>query len=188
MTPWGFIRDLPLDLVAAFRATLEETRESTLLLHVVDASAPEREQREEQVQAVLESIGAEKVPQLVVMNKVDSLSAAGETGAGCVALGRVDLDQHGLPARVWVSALTGAGIESLRDAMAALLRSEYRQVTLKIPNSAGRLRAQLFERAQVLDEQYDEEGFWRVRVTADPGTLERLTRSEGFTLGELLSH
>ena len=100
----GFIKQLPHGLVEAFRATLEEAAQADLLLHVVDASSSLRERQIEQVNLVLAEIGAAHLPQVIVMNKIDS--------AGL--LPRVDRDEYGKIARVWVSAATGAGIELLR--------------------------------------------------------------------------
>jgi len=100
----GFIKQLPHSLVEAFRATLEEAAQADLLLHVVDASSPLREQQIAQVNIVLAEIGAAQLPQVLVMNKID----LGEF------LPRVDRDEYGKIARVWVSAATGAGIDLLR--------------------------------------------------------------------------
>ena len=117
----GFIRDLPHTLVAAFRATLEETVRADLLLHVVDASSPSRDQQVEQVNAVLEEIGAAATPQLLVLNKIDLNGA--DPG--------VDRDECGTIARVRLSARTGAGLDALRQALieAAASKAESRRVT-----------------------------------------------------------
>lgn len=104
----GFIRDLPHQLVAAFRATLEETIHADLLLHVVDASSDMRLEQIEQVNQVLEEIDAQKVPQLLVLNKIDL--AGLEPG--------IDRNEEGVIRRVSVSAVTGAGLDLLRQAIA----------------------------------------------------------------------
>jgi GTP-binding protein HflX len=104
----GFIRDLPHGLVAAFRATLEETVHADLLLHVVDAASPAREEQAAEVDKVLEEIEADTIPQLVVWNKIDIATL--EPGA--------ERDQYGRISRVFVSARTGAGLEQLRGAIA----------------------------------------------------------------------
>ena len=104
----GFIRDLPHSLVAAFQATLEETAEADLLLHVVDSASPDREQQMAAVAGVLEEIGAGQVPQLIVWNKIDVTGVA----AG------VEQDDCGNIARVRVSSKTGAGLDLLRQALA----------------------------------------------------------------------
>ena len=107
----GFIRHLPHDLVASFRSTLEETREASVLLHVIDAASEQREENILQVGEVLEEIGADEVPQLHVYNKIDLLEGAEP---------RVDRDEQGQPLRVWVSAQTGAGMDSLRAVLLEL--------------------------------------------------------------------
>jgi len=104
----GFIRELPHNLVAAFRATLEETVHADLLLHVVDASSPVRDDQARAVDAVLAEIPAGEAPRLMVWNKIDAASL--EPG--------VERDQYGRISRVFVSARTGAGIEELRGAIA----------------------------------------------------------------------
>jgi GTP-binding protein HflX len=109
----GFIRDLPHGLVAAFRATLEETVHADLLLHVVDASSPVRNEQAEAVNEVLAEIPAGEAPQLLVWNKID---VAGLDPA-------VERDQYGRISRVFVSARTGAGLEGLRGAIAEFARA-----------------------------------------------------------------
>jgi GTP-binding protein HflX len=111
----GFIRDLPHGLVAAFRATLEETVHADLLLHVVDAASPVRDEQATAVGKVLEEIEAEGIPQLLVMNKID---AVGDKTATAGLEPSVERDQYGRISRVFVSARTGAGLEQLRGAIA----------------------------------------------------------------------
>lgn len=110
----GFIRDLPHSLVAAFHATLEETSQADLLLHVVDSASPDRDQQMEAVHEVLREIGADKVPQIVVWNKIDATAAApGE-----------ERDAYGKICRVRLSAKTGAGLDLLRRALAEVAVGE----------------------------------------------------------------
>ena len=106
----GFIRDLPHTLVAAFRATLEETVQADLLLHVVDSASPARERQIDEVNLVLNEIGADGIPQLMVWNKTDlrDLPAI------------IERDEHNNIVGVRVSALTGEGLPLLRDALAEL--------------------------------------------------------------------
>jgi GTPase len=108
----GFIRDLPHALVAAFHATLEETAQADLLLHVVDSASPDRDQQMVAVAQVLEEIGAGTVPQVVVWNKIDATGAAPG----------VERDDCGNIARVRVSARTGAGLDLLRETLAGVAR------------------------------------------------------------------
>jgi GTP-binding protein HflX len=104
----GFIRELPHDLVAAFRATLKEAVDADLLLHVVDASHPNRDEQIAAVDAVLTEIGADKLPQVLVLNKCD---------AAWIDRG-VERDEYGKIRLVRLSALTGAGVPELRAALA----------------------------------------------------------------------
>ena len=107
----GFVRALPHELVDAFKATLLEAVESDLLLHVVDGASEAREQQIETVNSVLDEIGAAHIPRLVVVNKCDLSGLTGEVG-------RIEIDpESGLPSRVFVSARTGEGIPSLRQAL-----------------------------------------------------------------------
>jgi GTP-binding protein HflX len=108
----GFITRLPHTLVAAFHATLEETAHADVLLHVVDSASPNRDRQIEEVEKVLNEIGAEQVPQFRVMNKIDLTEAEPH----------VARDEYGKIAAVWLSARTGAGIELLRGALAELAR------------------------------------------------------------------
>src|ERR1043166_1743426 len=140
----GFIRELPHDLIAAFRATLEETLEADLLLHVIDAADPERIARVEQVEQVLAEIGAEKVPRLQVFNKIDQRASEKP---------RVERDSDKVPQRAFVSALQGDGLDALRQAIAERVHSPApRERDLVLPPEAGRLRAQLFEHHAVRAE------------------------------------
>jgi len=165
----GFIRDLPHDLVAAFRSTLAEARDADLLLHVVDASDPERDERIADVTRVLAEIGAAELPQVLVYNKVDLLDEGAMTEAG----GRVDyLDGGELP-RAWVSAVTGAGIDGLLQAIGRRLGNERIQADLVLPASAGRLRARLHAQGLVARERADEEG-WHVHIDAPRVLVEPL--------------
>src|SRR5699024_4729587 len=105
----GFIRDLPHELIAAFRATLEETRNADVLLHVSDAVDPERREHARQVEAVLEEIGADQLPRIEVCNKIDCLAQQSA---------RVEYAADGAPVRVWLSAASGEGVDLLREALA----------------------------------------------------------------------
>ncbi len=141
----GFIRHLPHGLVAAFRSTLEEVQFADLLLHVVDASHPENRAYVEQVDRVLAEIGAEDVPRLIVMNKIDVL---GDTP-------HVERDGFGQAARVFVSARTGAGLPLLLDAIRERLGPRRVRAQVRIPLSEGRLRARLYGAGTVLSEVVD---------------------------------
>jgi len=170
----GFIRDLPHDLVAAFRSTLAEARDADLLLHVVDASDPERDERIDDVERVLAEIGAGDLPQVLVYNKIDVLEAAASASADVTeAAYRLDhLDGGELP-RAWVSALTGVGLDGLRRAIGERLGAQRVQAELLLPPQAGRLRARLHAQGLVAGESADEAG-WHVRIDAPLALVEPL--------------
>jgi len=163
----GFIRELPHDLVAAFRGTLAEARDADLLLHVSDAADEEREPLRRVVDLVLEEIGAGDVPQLRVFNKIDLME--GEAGMQP----RIDRDAEGRPQAVWLSAATGAGIELLRQALGELLGGERVQSELRLPLTAGRLHARLKAVGAIAGEQVDEHG-WRLRIDAPRSVIAPL--------------
>ncbi|MCK9194439.1 MAG: GTPase HflX [Nevskia sp.] len=168
----GFIRDLPHDLIAAFRATLEESREAELLLHVIDASDPERNVRIAQVEDVLREIGAIDVPRLQVFNKIDLRE--GE-------LPHVETDPEGIPQRVFLSARSGEGLALLRTAIAARLYPDLIEDDLVLPPQAAKLRAQLFQLQAVRAETIESDGSSRLSVRLPYSRLERLCREAGIT-------
>jgi len=145
----GFISHLPHKLVEAFRATLEEAANSTLLLHVIDAAADERIRNIEQVELVLEEIGAADLPQLKIYNKIDLIDAAEP---------RIDRDDAGKPVAVWLSAQTGLGTELLEQAVAELLGTEMVIAQLLLRPQDGRLRAALYAQQAIAEESFREDG------------------------------
>jgi GTP-binding protein HflX len=166
----GFIRNLPHELVAAFRSTLEETLEADVLLHVIDAHDPERQTRLEQVNEVLHAIGAHEVPQILVYNKID-LSAEPA---------RLMRDNKGRITRVWCSAASGEGLDLLTQALGEFFLSDQVQGWISLPASAGRLRALIFATGQVLKDLPDASGGWRLYVQISEQELSRLCRAEGL--------
>ncbi len=146
----GFIQQLPHDLIAAFRATLEETCQATVLLHVVDASDPERLQRIKQVNQVLDEIGALDVPQIMVYNKIDYLQEVARTELH----GQGEETYH----KVWLSAKTGAGIGLLQQVLQTFLNPEKVHCCLRLPVAAQSLRSKLFTETTILKEDYADNG------------------------------
>lgn len=167
----GFIRQLPHQLVDAFRATLEETVEARLLLHVVDCHNDERQLLIEEVNKVLEEIGASDVPTLLVFNKVDML---GDQHAG------VDRDESGRPWRVWVSAHTGAGIPELLEAIAECLGDDYLTPIMTLTPQQGRLRARFYQLGTVQAEATDEHGNTNLQLRLPRNDFLRLLSEEGL--------
>lgn len=144
----GFIRDLPHELVAAFRSTLQETREADLILHLIDASDPNRWQRVRQVNAVLAQLEADRVPQIRVYNKIDRLDRSP----------RVTTNTRGEGRAVWLSAVTGAGIPMLLQTIADRLRRKMITGTIRLGPGQGRQRAMLFDLGGVIDESPADNG------------------------------
>ncbi len=165
----GFVRDLPHELVAAFRSTLGEAREADLLLHVVDAADPLRDERIAQVDAVLAEVGAGDLPQLLVYNKIDRL----EDSRPRHDLPGASAEQPGLRERVWVSARDGLGLDLLRAALGGLLGLRRIHGQVRLPADAGRLRARLHELGAVRGEAHDEAG-WSLQLDLARADAQRL--------------
>ncbi|MFZ9966279.1 MAG: ribosome rescue GTPase HflX [Steroidobacteraceae bacterium] len=162
----GFIRDLPHELVAAFRSTLVEARDADLLLHVVDASDPERAERIAQVESVLEGIGAAELPTLTVFNKIDRVGLAPA----------VERDAEGIPQRLWLSAQTGEGVELLMAALEQRFAGLPHGYRLTVAPAEGRLRARLHAAGLVSAESASEEGGWELELEATESRLDALAR------------
>ncbi len=165
----GFIRHLPHDLVAAFKATLTETREAELLLHVVDISDDRRSENIEQVEYVLSEIEADEVPQLVICNKIDNLDDVQP---------RIDRDDQGRPIRVWLSAQANIGIDLFYTALSERLGSQIVESTLVIPPSAGKLRGVLYRLNCIQDEHYDDQGYCHLDIKLPKREWNRLVKQE----------
>ncbi len=150
----GFIRLLPHSLVDAFRATLEETCQASLLLHVVDAHDPQNEDTIHQVNKVLTEIGAHEIPQLLVFNKADLLEDPTQQP------GQFEQTNDGKMTKIWVSALTGAGLDLLKKAMQGRLSSETVCGQLYLLPEQGQVRAKLYALGAIVSEQALPEGGW----------------------------
>jgi GTPase len=172
----GFISHLPHKLVEAFRATLEETAQADLLLHVVDIANEAHDYYIEQVHEVLTEIGADDVPCLEVLNKIDLLDNVEP---------HIDRDEHGKPQRVWVSAKTGAGVELLMTAISELVADDVVSEELVLGPEQGRLRARLYARGAVNRESVDEQGRAVLRIRLPRLDYERLLQED---LGRSAGH
>jgi len=168
----GFIRELPHELVAAFQSTLQEARSAHLLLHVIDASDPRRDEYIEQVNSVLAEIGAGDLPQLAVYNKIDRLQLPA----------RIERDAQGLPTQVWISAAQSQGIELLRQAIAERLQLQVQRCWLTLPAGAGATRARLFAAGVVRQELPTDDGAIRLLVELPQTELDQLLRCPGASL------
>jgi len=171
----GFIRELPHELVAAFQSTLTEARAATLLLHVVDASNPRRDEQIAQVDGVLAEIGAEQIPQLRVYNKIDRLEG----------VPRIDRDADGRAVAVWISAQFGKGLDLLLSAVAERLARFARRARLRVPSSAGALRSRLYAAQAVRGETSAPDGSIELAVELPDLELLALARTTGVQILEV---
>jgi GTP-binding protein HflX len=174
----GFVRQLPHELIAAFRSTLQEARDADLLLHVVDASDPLRSERIAQVREVLSGIGAGEIRELTVFNKIDLLDAAAAEAP------RVTAGPDGLPAQAWLSSVTGAGIEQLRQAIVQAVRPNQIRRTLHLHMPAAAVRSDLYRRNAVRAERQCDDGSWELDVELDSSEMAKVLGSRGVDLLE----
>ena len=165
----GFIRHIPHHLIDAFHATLEETRQADLLLHIIDTGNNLRHTHIDQVNKVIQDIGAGHIPQIEIYNKIDLNDTAP----------RMETDENGLPRRVWLSASTGAGIDLLQQAVCRFITGKLKRHCLLLPASAGKLRAQLFNIGAVENEHIDKNGGWVMQVNMETPRLQKLCRESG---------
>ncbi len=173
----GFISHLPHQLVQAFRATLEEVANADLLLHVADAASEARDEQHEQVLDVLAEIGAEQLPVLEVMNKIDLLDDSPA---------RIDRDAEGKPKRVWLSAQANNGIDELLEALTDLLGENLEENTLMLGANHYRLRARLYEQDVVLSEQLLDDGGMQLQVRMPRRDLLALLQQEKLDFDEVV--
>ncbi|EKO3497623.1 GTPase HflX [Vibrio fluvialis] len=174
----GFIRHLPHDLVAAFKATLQETQEADILLHVVDASDERFRENIQAVDEVLQEIEAHEVPTLLVMNKIDNLEDQQP---------RIERDDEGVPRAVWISAMDGLGIDLLFAALTERLVSQIVQYRLRIPpQHQGRIRSTFFQMKCIQQEEYDPEGNLLITVRMQQVDWSRLEKREEAVLRDFI--
>ncbi len=175
----GFIRHLPHDLVAAFKATLQETQEASLLLHVVDASDERFRENMDAVDKVLEEIEAHEIPTLVVMNKIDSLQHD--------VAPRIERNDEGIPCVVWVSALSDLGIDLLFEALTERLSGILVSHRLRIPPSeTGRMHSKFSRLRCILHEEYEQDGHLLIDVRLPQTDWLRLKKREGGRLDDFI--
>jgi len=168
----GFIRELPHELVAAFQSTLTEAREASLLLHVIDASDPRREEHIDQVNEVLEQVGAGALPQVRVYNKIDRLEVEPHSFR----------DGEGRIAQVWISAAQRGGIDLLLSAIAERLDCHAREARILLPAASGALRARLFAAGVVRSERSRDDGALELTVSVPESELRVLARAPGVQI------
>ncbi|MCE0559193.1 MULTISPECIES: ribosome rescue GTPase HflX [unclassified Motilimonas] len=166
----GFIRHLPHDLVAAFKATLEETREADILLHVVDCSDERYEDNMREVESVLAEIDADEVPQLIVMNKIDAVEGREP---------KIVYNDEGVATHVYLSAKDDLGIDLLFRALTQRLAGAMVTKHLALPPTAGKLRSTLYALNCIEHEVFDDAGGWNIDVRMTAIDWERLLKQQG---------
>jgi GTPase len=171
----GFVRNLAHALVESFKATLEETAEATLLLHVIDSSSPDMQEQIEAVESVLKEIGVD-VPVLRVYNKID---LSGEDA-------KIVYAKPHLPDRVYVSAHANQGVDLLRQAVQECLMGQLQSFELVLKPEYGKLRTQLYALNVIQTENHDEDGNLHLHVIIAPQKLEQLIKQAHLPIDEIL--
>ena len=168
----GFVRDLPLELIAAFKSTLQEAREADLILHLIDISDPNRWQRISQVNAILHQLKADKIPQIRVYNKIDKLNREAW----------VTNDSNDESYAVWLSAESGEGLSLLKDAISNRLKKEKMEQTICLKPTEARQRARLFELGAVVKEEIQNDGSSRLMLRIAEKDLQRFMKHENLKM------
>ncbi|WP_394853437.1 ribosome rescue GTPase HflX [Exercitatus varius] len=154
----GFIRDLPHDLVSAFKSTLQETTEASLLLHVIDASDTRKQENIEAVNAVLEEIQADNVPTLSVYNKIDRLDNIRP---------HIEFNDEQQPIAVYISAQANLGIDLLFDAIRQRLRNEILSLSVSLKPAQGKIRHAFYRLNCIRHETIGEQGEYLIEIEID---------------------
>jgi GTP-binding protein HflX len=162
----GFIRHLPHDLVAAFRATLQETREADLILHVIDSVDENRQDKIDSVNEVLAEVGAEDTPQLQIFNKIDLADYAP----------RVDRNEQGEAIRLWLSAKTGAGFDDFKSLISELFSEKSLRCEITLDSDEGQLRSRLYADKVVDSETYKDDGSMNLSLSISEVQIKKICR------------
>lgn len=174
----GFIRHLPHDLVAAFKSTLQETRDADLQLHVVDVADARRDDNMQQVAKVLADIDADQLPQLLVFNKIDLLGQPA----------RIEYNDAAQPVAVYLSAMTGEGLDLLAQAVAQLLSERYIDIALALPPTQASWRSRCHQQDCVVQEQYTEDGTCQLQLRLSAAQWQRMVKqSQGLLENYIVS-
>ncbi len=169
----GFIRDLPHELVEAFKSTLEETRQANVLLHVVDASDANNRDKIEQVEGIIEQIDAQNIPSIIVMNKIDEIGDFSP---------RVDKDNDGNIYRVWLSAHSGEGIDLIYKALSQSLSGMMTCARIQLDVQSAFIRSEIHKVGFIEKEKMNEFGQWLLEINVTRHYLERLLVKQGVSL------
>ncbi len=162
----GFIRHLPHDLVAAFRATLQETREADLVLHVIDCVDENRQEKINAVNEVLAEVGADETPQLQIFNKIDLADYPA----------RIDRDEDGKATRLWLSAKTMKGFDEFKQVIIEYFAEETVCCELSLAPSEGLIRAKLYEQKVVTAETFNDDGSIHLNLQISEIQIKKLSR------------
>ncbi|UDW84163.1 GTPase HflX [Pasteurella canis] len=154
----GFIRHLPHDLISAFKSTLQETTEASLLLHVIDCADPHKQENIEAVKAVLEEIKAHDIPTLFVYNKIDQIEEVQP---------HIEYDHENRPSAVYISAHSGQGLNLLLKAIRELLKNDILTLSLTLPLYCGKIRHHLYQLNCIRDEKMSEQGEFLLHIQID---------------------
>ena len=173
----GFIRHLPHDLVNAFKSTLQETKEADLLLHVIDAADDNRQHNIDEVNQVLADLGADEVPQVQVMNKIDILDLQPW----------IDRDDQGEVKRIWVSAEKDLGLDQLKNLLLDKFKQDLVQTEISLSPAEGRIRALLFDLGAIKEERTDENGNSVLKLSVARRDLNQLASREGLDIDLFLA-
>jgi len=166
----GFIKELPHELVAAFRATLQEASEADLILHIIDGSDPNKWQRIKQVNNVLKQLEADKVPQLRVYNKIDKLNYMPKLTKRVNGSGRA----------AWISAIKGDGLDLLMGGISSFFARNLLSGSIELSNNQGKQRARLFQMGAVKEEKILKDGSWELALEITKQDIYRFLKKEGM--------
>ena len=169
----GFIQDLPHELVAAFKSTLEETRRANVLLHVVNASDEYNLEKIDQVEDIINEIDANKIPSILVMNKIDRLENFKP---------RIDRDKDGRIYRVWISAQNGDGIDLLYQTLAEQLSGMMTRAKIQLDVNAAYIRSEIHNIGYIHNEKVDDFGQWILEINVTNHYLSKLLHKQGVKL------
>ena len=174
----GFIQDLPPDLIDSFQATLDEVREADLLIHVIDVEQDQRQQRIDEVNKIIELIGAMDVPQIEVYNKIDKYPDQ---------KARMESPENYPHTRIWLSSLTGEGIDLLLNSIEQHICKHISSRCLHLPVTAGQLRAKLFDLGAVRHEDVNVQGGWIMEIELEDFRLNKLCEEARLDISKLQS-
>ena len=166
----GFIKELPHELVAAFRATLQEASEADLILHIIDGSDPNKWQRIKQVNNILKQLEADKVPQLRVYNKIDKLNYMPKLTKRVNGSGRA----------AWISAMKGDGLDLLMGGISSFFARNLLSGSIELSNNQGKQRAKLFQMGAVKEEKILKDGSWELALEITKQDIYRFLKKEGM--------